>query len=119
MLTVHFLPLASTPDMWNAIKSIFSDLYTNIINVLAIIVAVVLIVAIIFMITTNDEKQAATGKAWIKRIIIGFIIILCVGSIIAYLISVTQKYHFDTNTTAMIKTQFLIAKDQISAFGKW
>lgn len=110
MMLLQLLPLADTPDMWSAIKSIFSDLYTNIINVLAIVVAVALIVAILFMISTNDEKKAAAGKEWAKRIIIGFIIILCVGSIIAYLISVTQKYKFDTSTTAVVTNQMTLLK---------
>ena len=109
---LNLMPLAdaSTPDMWTAIKDIFSDLYSNIMNVLAIVVAIALIVAILFMISTNDEKKAAAGKEWAKRIIIGFIIILCVGSIIAYLISITQKYHFNTNTTAAITNQVTLLK---------
>jgi heme/copper-type cytochrome/quinol oxidase subunit 2 len=118
MLSLNLLPLDSTPDMWTAIQSIFSDIYTNIINVLAIVVAVALIVAIIFMIATNDEKKAAAGKSWAIRIVVGFIIILCVGSIIAYLISVTQKYHFDTSTKAMVTTQFSFLASHLNFLGK-
>lgn len=113
MLLFNALPLADTPDMWSAIKEIFTDLYNNIINVLAIVVAVALIVAILFMISTNDEKKAAAGKEWAKRIIIGFIIILCVGSIIAYLISLTQKYQFSTDTTAAITNQITFLQSHL------
>jgi len=84
---------AATPggtDIWSWLDTALNDLYQKFLSVSTIAACVAASVCLIMMNFSTDDRAVATSRAWLKRILLSWVILNVLGFIMNYLISLTS-----------------------------
>lgn len=100
---LHVTLLAST-DFFTAVTTMGTNIYQNIMKILIIVGVIAALVAIFILIFTHDDKKVGGAKSLLFRICGGIFLACILGSVVTYLLALTNGYHFDTSQTAAIIT---------------
>ncbi len=100
MISVSTALLMATPayasagsgatDIWSWLDTALTDLYEKFLSVSTIAACVAASVCLIMMNFSTDDRAVSTSRAWLKRILISWVILNVLGFIMTYLISLTQ-----------------------------
>ena len=77
-------------DIWTWLDTALNDLYQKFLSVSTIAACVAASVCLIMMNFSTDDRAVSTSRAWLKRILISWVILNVLGFIMTYLISLTQ-----------------------------
>lgn len=89
----------ATVDIFTALTTMGTNLYQNLMKILIIAAVISAIVAIFILIFTHDDRKVGSAKGLLLRIILGVFCACVLGAIVAYLLSLTNSYHFSSSTT--------------------
>ena len=76
----------SSTDIWGRAKEIMQDVYLNILGVSTIAAVVTSAIALLLMNFSKNGKTVDESRAWLKRIIITWVILNSLGLIMAYIV---------------------------------
>ena len=76
---------AETETIWDRFSAIMRDFYGKIVAVSTIVAVTMAAVALIIRMMSRNQKAVDEATAWIKRIVITWIILNSLGFIVAYL----------------------------------
>ena len=76
---------AAETDMWSKAQSIMQDVYTKILGISTIAGIVTAAVALLMMNFSKNGRTVDESRAWLKRIIITWVILNGLGFIMAYI----------------------------------
>lgn len=77
-------------DIWGWLVYALKDLYNKFLSVSTIAACVAASVCLILMNFSTDDRAVATSRAWLKRILVSWVILNVLGFIMAYLVNLTQ-----------------------------
>ena len=77
-------------DIWGWLDYALKDLYNKFLSVSTIAACVAASVCLILMNFSTDDRAVATSRAWLKRILVSWVILNVLGFIMAYLVNLTQ-----------------------------
>ena len=77
-------------DIWGWLDYALKDLYNKFLSVSTIAACVAASLCLILMNFSTDDRAVATSRAWLKRILISWVILNVLGFIMAYLVNLTQ-----------------------------
>lgn len=77
-------------DIWSWLDYALGDLYNKFLSVSTIAACVAASVCLILMNFSTDDRAVTTSRAWLKRILISWVILNVLGYIMAYLVNLTQ-----------------------------
>jgi len=77
-------------DIWAWLKYALGDIYNKFLSVSTIAACVAASVCLILMNFSTDDRTVASSRAWLKRILISWIILNVLGYIVIYLTAITQ-----------------------------
>ena len=80
----------SGSDIWSWLDYALKDLYDKFLSVSTIAACVAASVCLILMNFSTDDRAVATSRAWLKRILISWVILNVLGFIMTYLVNLTQ-----------------------------
>ena len=81
---------AAGTDIWGWLDTALTDLYQKFLSVSTIAACVAASVCLILMNFSTDDRAVATSRAWLKRILLSWVILNVLGFIMNYLISLTS-----------------------------
>ena len=76
---------AETETIWDRFSTIMRDFYGKIVAVSTIVAVTMAAVALIVRMVSRNQKAVDEATAWLKRIVITWIILNSLGFIVAYL----------------------------------
>ena len=79
-----------TTDIWSWLDKALTDLYNKFLSVSTIAACVAASVCLIMMNFSTDDRAVSTSRAWLKRILISWVILSVLGYIMAYLVTLTS-----------------------------
>ena len=77
-------------NIWGWLDYALKDLYNKFLSVSTIAACVAASVCLILMNFSTDDRAVATSRAWLKRILVSWVILNVLGFIMAYLVNLTQ-----------------------------
>ena len=77
-------------DIWVWLDYALSDLYQKFLSVSTIAACVAASVCLILMNFSTDDRAVASSRAWLKRILLSWVILNVLGFIMTYLVNLTQ-----------------------------
>lgn len=77
-------------DIWVWLDTALTDLYQKFLAVSTIAACVAASVCLILMNFSTDDRAVSTSRAWLKRILISWVILNVLGFIMTYLVNLTQ-----------------------------
>jgi len=77
-------------DIWSWLDTALNDLYQKFLAVSTIAACVAASVCLIMMNFSTDDRAVSTSRAWLKRILISWVILNVLGYIMVYLTGLTQ-----------------------------
>lgn len=77
-------------DIWAWLDYALGDLYNKFLSISTIAACVAASVCLILMNFSTDDRAVATSRAWLKRILISWVILNVLGYIMTYLAHITQ-----------------------------
>lgn len=77
-------------DIWTWLDYALKDVYQKFLSVSTIAACVAASVCLIMMNFSTDDRAVATSRAWLKRILVSWVILNVLGFIMAYLVNITQ-----------------------------
>jgi len=81
---------SSGTDIWSWLDTALNDLYQKFLGVSTIAACVAASVCLIMMNFSTDDRAVSTSRAWLKRILVSWVILNVLGFIMNYMISLTQ-----------------------------
>ena len=82
--------LLAATDIWSWLDTALTDLYQKFLSVSTIAACVAASVCLIMMNFSTDDRAVSTSRAWLKRILISWVILNVLGFIMTYLVNLTQ-----------------------------
>lgn len=76
---------AAGNDMWTKASEIMKDVYSNVVVISTIAAVVTVAIALLLMNFSKNGRTVDESRAWLKRIIITWVILNGLGFIMAYL----------------------------------
>lgn len=76
---------AETETIWDRFSSIMRDVYGHIVAISTIVAVTMAAVALIVRLVSRNQKAVDEATAWLKRIVITWIILNSLGFIVAYI----------------------------------
>ncbi len=76
---------AETETIWDRFSSIMRDVYGHIVTISTIVAVTMAAVALIVRLVSRNQKAVDEATAWLKRIVITWIILNSLGFIVAYI----------------------------------
>lgn len=76
---------AETETVWDRFSSIMRDIYGHIVTISTIVAVTMAAVALIVRLVSRNQKVVDEATAWLKRIVITWIILNSLGFIVAYI----------------------------------
>ncbi len=76
---------SDTETMWDRFSSIMQDVYGKIIMISTIVAVTMASVALIVRMVSRNQRAVDEATAWLKRIIITWVILNSLGFIVAYI----------------------------------
>lgn len=92
-------------DMWSKAKSIMGDVYTKILGISTVAAVVTASIALLMMNFSKSGKTVDESRAWLKRIVVTWIILNGLGFIMAY---VTPLFDGGQYTVSMVLLQYFV-----------
>lgn len=83
-------PGSGITDIWGWLDFALKDLYNKFLSVSTIAACVAASLCLILMNFSTDDRAVATSRAWLKRILVSWVILNVLGFIMAYLVNLTQ-----------------------------
>lgn len=77
-------------DIWAWLDYALKDVYQKFLSVSTIAACVAASVCLIMMNFSTDDRAVATSRAWLKRILVSWVILNVLGFIMTYLVNITQ-----------------------------
>lgn len=77
-------------DIWTWLDYALKDVYQKFLSVSTIAACVAASVCLIMMNFSTDDRAVATSRAWLKRILVSWVILNVLGFIMTYLVNITQ-----------------------------
>jgi len=77
-------------DIWDWLDTALTDLYNRFLAVSTIAACVAAAICLILMNFSTDDRTVSTSYAWLKRILISWIVLNVLGFIMVYLVDLTQ-----------------------------
>lgn len=77
-------------DIWAWLDYALKDVYQKFLSVSTIAACVAASVCLIMMNFSTDDRAVSTSRAWLKRILISWVILNVLGFIMAYLVNITN-----------------------------
>ena len=77
-------------DIWGWLDTALTDLYQKFLSVSTIAACVAASVCLIMMNFSTDDRAVSTSRAWLKRILISWVILNVLGFIMTYLTGLTK-----------------------------
>lgn len=78
-------PMFAAPEtMWDRFDSIMKDFYGKLLGISTIVAVTMAAVALIVRMVSRNQKVVDEASAWLKRIIITWIVLNTLGFIVAY-----------------------------------
>jgi hypothetical protein len=90
MTTPAYAAAAGGTDIWGWLDTALNDLYQKFLSVSTIAACVAASVCLIMMNFSTDDRAVSTSRAWLKRILISWVILNVLGFIMVYLTGLTQ-----------------------------
>lgn len=81
---------AAGTDIWSWLDTALTDLYQKFLSVSTIAACVAASVCLIMMNFSTDDRAVATSRAWLKRILVSWVILNVLGFIMTYLVNLTS-----------------------------
>lgn len=78
------ITFAATETMWDRFETIMNDFYLKLLGISTIVAVTMAAVALIVRMVSRNQKVVDEATAWLKRIIITWIILNSLGLIVAY-----------------------------------
>lgn len=79
-----------TSDIWSWLDYALGDLYNKFLSVSTIAACVAASVCLILMNFSTDDRAVTSSRAWLKRILLSWVILNVLGYIMTYLVNLTQ-----------------------------
>lgn len=76
---------AADTTIWTKANEFLKDLYTQILTISTIAGVVTAATALLLMNFSKNERTVAESRAWLKRIIVCYVLINCLGFVVAYI----------------------------------
>lgn len=83
-------PGSGATDIWSWLDTALNDLYQKFLSVSTIAACVAASVCLIMMNFSTDDRAVATSRAWLKRILVSWVILNILGFIMVYLTGLTS-----------------------------
>lgn len=96
LITVMSMQAFAATDMWTKATQIMKDVYGKIVAISTIAAVVTAAVALLLMNFSKNSRTVDESRAWLKRIIISWVILNGLGFIMAY---ITPLFSGGTYTT--------------------
>lgn len=77
--------MAAEETVWDRFSSIMNDFYGKILGISTIVAVTMAAIALIIRMVSKNQKTVDEATAWIKRIVITWIILNSIGLIVAYI----------------------------------
>lgn len=77
-------------DIWSWLDYVLGDLYNKFLSISTIAACVAASVCLILINFSTDDRAVATSRAWLKRILLSWVILNVLGYIMTYLVNLTQ-----------------------------
>ena len=85
MLCIQPTFAAETETIWDRFSNIMRDFYGKIVAISTIVAVTMAAIALIVRMVSRNQKAVDEATAWLKRIVITWIILNSLGFIVAYL----------------------------------
>ena len=85
VLLVSAHPVMAAETVWDRFSTIVRDFYAQILAISTIVAVTVAAVALIVRMVSRNQKAVDEATAWLKRIVITWIILNSLGLIVAYI----------------------------------
>ena len=79
------LPISESETIWDRFSAIMRDFYGQIVAISTIVAVTMAAVALIVRLVSRNQKAVDEATAWLKRIVITWIILNSLGFIVAYI----------------------------------
>ena len=83
LVSVH--PVMAAETVWDRFSTIVRDFYAQILAISTIVAVTVAAVALIVRMVSRNQKAVDEATAWLKRIVITWILLNSLGLIVAYI----------------------------------
>lgn len=77
--------MAAEETVWDRFSSIMKDFYGKLIGISTIVAVTMAAIALIVRMASKNQKTVDEATAWIKRIVITWVILNSIGLIVAYI----------------------------------
>lgn len=77
--------MAAEETMWDRFSTIMNDFYGKLLGISTIVAVTMAAIALIIRMVSKNQKTVDEATAWIKRIVITWIILNSIGLIVAYI----------------------------------
>ena len=84
VLIASVQPVFAAETIWDRFSSIMHDFYGQIVGISTIVAVTMAAVALIVRMASRNQKTVDEATAWLKRIIITWVILNSIGLIVAY-----------------------------------
>lgn len=85
MTTLLSQPASAATNMWTKASEVMKDVYTQILGISTIAAIVTAAVALVMMNFSRSGRTVDESRAWLKRIVITWIILNSLGFIMSYI----------------------------------
>lgn len=85
ILIASVQPVFAAETIWDRFSSIMHDFYGQIVGISTIVAVTMAAVALIVRMTSRNQKTVDEATAWLKRIIITWVLLNSIGLIVAYI----------------------------------
>ena len=90
LLTTQAHASTGGTDIWMWLDTALTDLYNRFLAVSTIAACVAASVCLIMMNFSTDDRAVSTSRAWLKRILISWVVLNILGFIMVYLVNITE-----------------------------
>lgn len=84
LITIEPVMAAETETMWDRFSAIMKDFYGKLVAISTIVAVTMAAVALIVRMVSRNQRAVDEATAWLKRIVITWIILNSLGFIVAY-----------------------------------
>ena len=78
-------PIFAAETIWDRFSTIMKDIYGQIVGISTIVAVTVAAIALIIRMASRNQRAVDEATAWLKRVIITWVILNSLGFIVAYL----------------------------------
>lgn len=87
-------------DIWTWLQTALTDVYNKFLSVSTIAACVAASVCLIMMNFSTDDRAVSSSRAWLKRILISWVVLNVLGFIMTYLVNLTSGGRYIPSVSA-------------------